>query len=244
MLLFTNGPIAQFRFLWDTVPLIKKAAVPITINKLQIMVGCRLLNATCWETKCINHLQESTKRINHGQKKKKKKKTLQFKLNDNMGNPAAVNFLIGHTLRMRKWGKRAQSDFFGSKSLPPQVHRAHGQRVEEVESQLKASTPLFISYEMETMFASILPVYPTTILQLRLLVFSVISHCGKVCSNKRGVKQKVSVHFQETIGLLGKRVTPSQHPCWHGSRCNPEAPTWLPSIRCVLPRQSETVEPR
>lgn len=56
MLLFTNGPIAQFRFLWDTVPLIKKAAVPITLNKLQIMVGCRLLNPTCWETKCINHL--------------------------------------------------------------------------------------------------------------------------------------------------------------------------------------------
>lgn len=51
-----------------------------------------------------------------------------------MGNPAAANFLVGHTLRMRKRGKKAQSDFFGSTALPPEVHRADGQRVEEVES--------------------------------------------------------------------------------------------------------------
>lgn len=41
--------------------------------------------------------------------KNKKNKTntanlnfIQFKLHDNMGNPAAANFLVGHTLRMRE----------------------------------------------------------------------------------------------------------------------------------------------
>lgn len=48
-----------------------------------------------------------------------------------MENPTAANFLVGHTLRMRRRGKKARFDFFGSTALRLQ---SGWKRVEEVES--------------------------------------------------------------------------------------------------------------